>query len=203
MPFVDSDNGRDRSQIYYEIHGEDKSNTVVLIHPIGGNTEIWRDEISLILKKDLRIVAYDLRGHGKSTMGAKNHFTISELVQDLKLLIDSLDIKKCTLIGHSIGGSVASLYAVRYPQNIEAIILINGSSVLIPDKDLEKHYVTRKLAVTVGMDALAEWARHESKESEKAFEDEKTGKNLNEFSQRHLLKDLLLLPIRYTRCQRM
>jgi pimeloyl-ACP methyl ester carboxylesterase len=173
MPFVDSNNGTDQSKIYYEIHGKDKSNTVILIHPIGGNTEIWRDEISLILKKDLRIVAYDLRGHGRSKMGSKNHFTISDLVQDLKLLIDSLGIKKCTLIGHSIGGSVASLYAARYPQNIVAIVLINGSSVRIPDKDLEKHYATRKLAVTCGMDALAEWARHESMETEKAFEDEK------------------------------
>ena len=178
MPFVDSKNDKDPLQIYYEIHGKDKSNTVVLIHPIGGNTEIWSEEISLISKKGLRVVAYDLRGHGKSTMGAKIDFTISDLVQDLKLLIDSLEINKCTLIGHSIGGAIAPVYAAQYPENIEAIILINGSSVRIPNKDLEKHYATRKLALTVGMDALAEWVRHESKESEKAFED---GKNWEEF----------------------
>jgi pimeloyl-ACP methyl ester carboxylesterase len=173
LPFVDSNKSRDGLRIYYETYGKDKSNTVLLIHPIGGNTEIWSEEISLISKKDLRIVAYDLRGHGQSSMGAKNHFTISDLVQDLKLLIDSLDINKCTLIGHSIGGAIAPVYAAQYPEHIEGIILINGSSIRIPDKDLEKHYVTRKLAVTVGMDALAEWARHESKESEKAFEDDK------------------------------
>lgn len=174
MPFIESNNDSDKLKIYYELYGKDKLDTVVLIHPIGGNIEIWRKEISLISKKNLRILAYDLRGHGRSNMGTKNHFTILDLVQDLKKLIDGLNIKKCTLIGHSIGGSVASLYAVEYPQNIEAIILINGSSVRIPDKDLEKHYITRKIAANDGMDALAEWIRHESRESEKAFEDDKT-----------------------------
>lgn len=173
MPFVNSNNENDKVQIFYELYGNDKSYTVVLIHPIGGNIDIWKDEISLISKKDLRIIAYDLRGHGRSNMGTENQFTISDLVQDLRILIESLDIKKCTLIGHSIGGSVASLYASQYPQIIEGLILINGSSVRIPDKDLEKHYVTRKIALTDGMDALAEWIRHESKESEIAFQDEK------------------------------
>lgn len=112
MPFIESNNDSDKLKIYYELYGKDKLDTVVLIHPIGGNIEIWREEISLISKKNLRILAYDLRGHGKSNMGIKNHFTISDLVQDLKKLIDGLDIKECTLIGHSIGGSVPSLYAV-------------------------------------------------------------------------------------------
>jgi pimeloyl-ACP methyl ester carboxylesterase len=173
MPYLHSDKSNDRPQMYYEINGNDNSNTVVLIHPIGGNTEIWSEEISLISKKGFRTLAYDLRGHGNSAMGEKNHFTICDLVQDLKFLVDSLHIDRCTLIGHSIGGSIASVYAAQFPENIEAIIIINGSAVRIPDKDLEKHHITRKLAVTVGMDGLAEQVRHESKESEKAFEDEK------------------------------
>lgn len=173
MPFIESNNKNDKLQIYYEVYCEDKPHTVVLIHPIGGNIDIWKEEISLISKKDLKIIAYEIRGHNRSNMGIKNHFTICDLVQDLKLLIDSLDIKKCTLVGHSIGGSIASLYAVRYPQNIEAIILINGSSVPIPDKDLEKHYITRKIARIDGMDALAEWTKHDTLETEKAFQGKK------------------------------
>jgi len=178
MPFVKSNNENDKVQIFYELYGKNESNTVVLIHPIGGNIDIWRDEISLISKKDLRIIAYDIRGHGRSNIGGKNQFTISDLIEDLRRLIESLDIKKCTLIGHSIGGPIASLYAAQYPHIIEGIILINGSSIRIPDEDLEKHYVTRKIALTDGMDALAEWIRHESKESEIAFQDEK---NWSEF----------------------
>lgn len=179
MPFIES-NGNNKLKIYYEVLGKDETKTVILIHPIGGNIEIWEDEISLISKKNLRIVAYELRGHNRSNMGNKNNFTISDLVQDLKLLINSLKIKKCTLIGHSIGGSVASVYAAQNPEDIEGVILINGSSVRIPDEDLEKHHETRKIALTNGMESLAEWIRHDGSESEKAFEDEKTWKEFKQ-----------------------
>jgi 3-oxoadipate enol-lactonase len=180
MPFIEFNNKDKKLKIYYEIYNEEKPDTVVLVHPIGGNIEIWKNEIALISKKNLRVIAYELRGHNRSNMGIANSFTISNLVDDLKILLDSLDIKKCTLIGHSIGGSIASLYAKQYPQKVEAIIFINASSVRIPDKDLEKHFTTRKIALTQGMNALAEWARHETLESEKAFKDDD---NWNQFKQ--------------------
>jgi 3-oxoadipate enol-lactonase len=180
MPYIESNGNNGKLLIYYEIFGKENPKTVILIHPIGGNIEIWKDEISLISKKNFKIVAYELRGHNRSNMGNKNNFTISDLVQDLKLLIDGLEIKKCTLIGHSIGGSVASVYAAQYPENMEGMILINGSSVRVPDEDLEKHRVTRKIALADGIKALAEWIRHDGSESEKAFEDEKTWKEFEQ-----------------------
>jgi pimeloyl-ACP methyl ester carboxylesterase len=73
MPVIGSNGNDDKLQIYYEIFGKDNSETVVLIHPIGSNIEIWRDEISLILEKNVRIIAYELRGHNRSNMGTKNH----------------------------------------------------------------------------------------------------------------------------------
>jgi 3-oxoadipate enol-lactonase len=179
LPFIESNN-KDKLKIYYEIYNKDKSDTVVLVHPIGGNIDIWKEEISLISKKNIRIIAYEIRGHNRSNMGTTSSFTLSDLTEDLKILLDGLDIKKCTLIGHSIGGSIASLYTKQYPQKVEAIIFINASSVRIPDKDLEKHFTTRKIAVTQGMNALAEWARHETLESEKAF---KNDDNWNNFKQ--------------------
>lgn len=176
MPFIESIDYDDKLKIYYELFEKGNSKTIVLIHPIGGNIEIWKDEISLILKKKIRVVTYELRGHNRSNMGSKNNFTIFDLVQDLKLLVDRLEIERCTLIGHSIGGSVASVYAAKYPENVEGMILINGSSVRVPDEDLEKHRLTRKIALTEGMEALAQWIRHDGRELEKAFEDENTWK---------------------------
>jgi pimeloyl-ACP methyl ester carboxylesterase len=180
LPFIESIDYDDKLRIYYEIFGRDNTKTVILIHPIGGNIEIWKDEISLILKKNLRIVTYEIRGHNRSNMGSRNDFTISDLVQDLKILTDRLEIDKSTLIGHSIGGSVASVYAAQFRKNVDGMILINGSSIRVPDEDLEKHRVTRKIALTDGMEALAQWIRHDGKESEKAFEDEKTWKQFEQ-----------------------
>jgi 3-oxoadipate enol-lactonase len=97
-----------------------------------------------------------------------------DLSVDLQTLIDEIEIRKCVLIGHSIGGSIASIYAKHYPDNVDAIIFINSASKRIPDKDLEIHHSSRKIAVTKGMTALAEWEKENNEDAKKTFEDQKT-----------------------------
>ena len=90
---------------------------------------------------------------------------------DLQILLDKLKIRKCTLIGHSIGGAIASIYAKDHPEKVDAIIFINSASKRIPDKDLEKHFTTREIATTKGMVALAEWTRKDNVDAKKTFRD--------------------------------
>jgi 3-oxoadipate enol-lactonase len=132
--------------MYYETYGDEKAYPIVLIHPIGGNIKIWEHEISIIQKKSLRIIAYEIRGYYRSNMGECKSFTMEDLANDLERLLRKLGIHKCTLIGHSIGGAIASLYVQKNPQSTDAIIFINASSTRIPDKDLEKHFTTRNVA---------------------------------------------------------
>jgi 3-oxoadipate enol-lactonase len=171
LPYIES---KDASKIYYETFGDERSYPIILIHPIGGNIDIWEHEIQFILKRGFRVIAYELRGHNKSSIGSKRDFTMYDLADDLHILFDDLNIKRCTLIGHSIGGAIASLYAKQYPHNVDAIIFINSASKRIPDKDLEKHHTTRKIAASEGMNALAEWNKENNKDAKKTFEDQKT-----------------------------
>jgi 3-oxoadipate enol-lactonase len=171
MPHIES---KYASKIYYETFGDESSYPIILIHPIGGNIDIWEHEIQFILKKGFRVIAYEIRGHNRSSIGGKRDFTLYDLTDDLRILVEELKIKKCTLIGHSIGGAIASLYAKHYPHFVDAIIFINSSSKRIPNKDLEKHNTTRKIALSEGMAALAEWNRENNKDAKKTFEDQKT-----------------------------
>ena len=171
MPYAKS---KDASKIYYETFGDESLYPIILIHPIGGNIDIWEHEIQFILKKGFRVIAYEIRGHNRSSIGGKRDFTLYDLSEDLHMLVEELKIKKCTLVGHSIGGAIASLYAKQHPHNVDAIIFINSSSKRIPNKDLEKHYTTRKIAISEGMAALAEWNRENNKDAKKTFEDQKT-----------------------------
>jgi 3-oxoadipate enol-lactonase len=171
LPYIES---KDASKIHYETFGDERSYPIILIHPIGGNIDIWEHEIQFILKRGFRVIAYELRGHNKSSIGSKRDFTMYDLADDLHILFDDLNIKRCTLIGHSIGGAIASLYAKQYPHNVDAIIFINSASKRIPDKDLEKHHTTRKIAASEGMNALAEWNKENNKDAKKTFEDQKT-----------------------------
>jgi pimeloyl-ACP methyl ester carboxylesterase len=171
LPYIES---KDASKTHYETFGDERSYPIILIHPIGGNIDIWEHEIQFILKRGFRVIAYELRGHNKSSIGSKRDFTMYDLADDLHILFDDLNIKRCTLIGHSIGGAIASLYAKQYPHNVDAIIFINSASKRIPDKDLEKHHTTRKIAASEGMNALAEWNKENNKDAKKTFEDQKT-----------------------------
>lgn len=171
MPYTKS---KDASKIYYETFGDESLYPIILIHPIGGNIDIWEHEIQFILKKGFRVIAYEIRGHNRSSIGGKRDFTLYDLSEDLHMLVEELKIKKCTLVGHSIGGAIASLYAKQHLHNVDAIIFINSSSKRIPNKDLEKHYTTRKIAISEGMAALAEWNRENNKDAKKTFEDQKT-----------------------------
>ena len=168
MPYIKS---KDDAKIYYETLGNEKSYPVILIHPIGGNINIWEYEISFILKKGFRIIVYEIRGHNRSSIGNNKSFTMHDLVYDLRILFDNLKIRKGTLIGHSIGGAIASIYAKEHPEKVDAIIFINSASKRIPDKDLEKHFTTREIATTKGMVALAEWTRKDNVEAKKTFRD--------------------------------
>lgn len=170
MPYISLENDL---KIYYETYGDEKSYPIVLIHPLGGNIKIWEEEIHLILRSgNYRIIAYEIRGHYRSNMGKSDSFTMDDLAKDLDKLLKKLQIKRCTLIGHSIGGKIAAVYAKYNPNKIDAIIFISGSSIPIPEDALEDS-VAIEIAITKGMDAVAEYERQQKAKKEKAFEDEK------------------------------
>ena len=170
MPYISLDNDL---KIYYETYGVEKSYPIVLIHPLGGNIKIWEEEISLILRSgNYRIIAYEIRGHYRSNMGKSDSFTMDDLANDLDKLLNELKIRKCTLIGHSIGGKIAAVYAKHNSDKIDAIIFISGSSIPIPEDALEDS-IAIEIATTKGMEAVADYERQQKYEKEKAFKDEK------------------------------
>jgi pimeloyl-ACP methyl ester carboxylesterase len=78
-------------------------------------------------RPDLRFVAIDLPGHGQSDhrpAGARIHFI--DGVVDIVLLLDALDAPRATIIGHSMGAALATLFAGALPDRVERLILLDG-----------------------------------------------------------------------------
>jgi 3-oxoadipate enol-lactonase len=163
----------DAVNTYYEDHGDAKPYPLILIHPIGGNILIWHHEIPLLLKSGFRVIAYEIRGHYRTGMGKVGAYAMQDLVTDLEHLLEHLNIKKCTIIGHSIGGIIASMYAAEHSDTVDAIVMINSSPKKFEEKDLEKHFETRKIAITQGIEALAENKLRSFDESRDLFKDKK------------------------------
>ncbi|MDY6917246.1 MAG: alpha/beta hydrolase [Chloroflexota bacterium] len=104
---------------YYEVHGE--GTPLVLIHGIGACQRLWRLQIEPF-SKHMKVVAYDVRGHGKSS-GSDERYSIKLFASDLKALLDQLDIKKAHLCGLSMGGLIAQQFALDHPQAVDRLIL--------------------------------------------------------------------------------
>lgn len=103
-------------ELNVEIHGPDAAPTVVLIHGWTCSIPFWAPVISL-LREDLRVVAYDLRGHGASELPSPGQFSVQALVDDLGTVLDaSLPTgQQAVLAGHSMGGMTVMAAALCPP----------------------------------------------------------------------------------------
>ena len=111
----------DELGIYYEVYGEGKP--LILLNGIMMSTASWSEHIK-ILKNYFKIIVYDMRDQGKSTK-LKEGYDISIHAEDLKKLIDFLGFDKVNILGLSYGGQVAEIFASKYPEYIDNLILSN------------------------------------------------------------------------------
>ncbi len=154
MPFLSS---KQIQNIHYNVFGNDTVHPViVLIHPLGVNMDVWQHEIPILLQRKYRIITYDLRGHNLTDLGENNRYSMQDLTNDLRDLLEYLKITKCILIGHSVGGKIASLYASQYPDRVDALILISSAAKKIPEENLDQKYTYFEIAKKKGMETLAE-----------------------------------------------
>ncbi len=100
-----------------------KGRDVVLLHGLGGNLAIWFLNVIGKLKHEYRFTAYDLRGHGRSDT-PPNGYTTKDMAEDLKGLLDELELNKVYLVGHSWGGDIALHFTLLYPQRVDKLIVI-------------------------------------------------------------------------------
>lgn len=115
---------------------------LILLHGNGESSGYFVNQIDRFAN-EYRAIAVDTRGHGASPRGNKP-FTLETFADDLKNLLDSLNIEKANILGFSDGGNIAVIFALKYPERVASLVL-NGanlfpsglkSSFLIPVKVL-------------------------------------------------------------------
>src|SRR5476651_1425338 len=102
---------RDGQQLFYRDTGTGKP--VVFVHGWTLSSAIWRGQLDWLASKGLRAVAYDRRGHGQSTKPASG-YDYDTLTSDLAAVLDRLDLRDVTLIGHSMGSGEVVRYLARH-----------------------------------------------------------------------------------------
>ena len=159
---------KDGEELYYEMIGGGKD-TVIMLHG-------WTDDHTTflkpvqILKYKARCILYDYRGHGGSKGSGTKNITIDTLADDLHELILGLNVKNITLIGWSMGASVAFTYIKKYDcDQLRQVVLCDMTPKLLNgdgwhlglyqtkytaqdvEQDNEKAFLSLYTALTVGI----------------------------------------------------
>ncbi len=111
MSFIKSANGTEEINIYYEEYGTGKP--VILIHGWPLDHQMWEYQIAALVNSGHKVIAYDRRGFGKSDKPWSNN-NYEAYADDLKALIDQLNLVDVSLVGFSMGGGEIARYIAKY-----------------------------------------------------------------------------------------
>jgi len=97
--------------------------TIIFIHGLGSYLPAWKNNVE-VLKNNYRCIAIDLPGYGKSSK-AIHEGTMDFYADVVKNLMDKLQIKSAVIAGHSMGGQIAIVMSLKYPDYVSKLILVD------------------------------------------------------------------------------
>lgn len=121
MPFIDAG----ELKTHYELTG-DREPVLVFSNSLGTDFSMWDPQME-VLQKRFRILRYDTRGHGQSSV-TPGEYTIEQLGRDLLGLLDSLRLDRVHFCGLSMGGMIGIWLGIHAPGRFERLVLCNTAA---------------------------------------------------------------------------
>lgn len=110
---------------YMHLQGDGAKPTVVLLHGKNFSGAYWEQTASWLQSLGYGVLIPDQIGFGKSSKPGHYQFSFAQLASNTKDLLDHLDIDRTIIIGHSMGGMLASRFTLMYDQVVDRLILVN------------------------------------------------------------------------------
>ena len=112
---------------YLEWGRNSAKTTVIFIHGFLDNAWSWQPVVEKGLSEKFHVIAPDMRGHGDSgRVGAGGYYHFLDYIADIKLLAREVTREDLALVGHSMGGTIASYFAGAFPKDISKLALFEG-----------------------------------------------------------------------------
>jgi len=124
-------------RLHYSDWGNADAPLMLLVHGGRDHGRSW-DLIARSLQPHFHVVAPDLRGHGDSDWTKGGSYALTEYVYDLSRLVRS-SAAQATIVGHSMGGMVGLIYAGTFPDQVSALVVLDGVTVLPNAKRMPAH----------------------------------------------------------------
>ena len=111
-------------ELHYDVQGSGEP--LLLLHGFGMCGAMWAP-VAQELAKRYRVISVDARGHGRST-NPSNKFSHPQAAEDVRALMDSLNIKQARAIGFSSGGMTLLRLATKYPDRLSKMVVVGAST---------------------------------------------------------------------------
>jgi len=110
----------------YQIDGNASAPPLLLSNSLGTSFEMWEPQMAALSAR-FRVIRYDSRGHGRSTV-TPGPYTIEQVATDAVGLLDALDVPRAHFCGLSMGGMVGMWLGINAPQRIDRLVLANTAA---------------------------------------------------------------------------
>ena len=144
----------DGLKTFYVDEGQPNGVPVVLVHGMTLDHQMWRPQIEA-LSPTYRVIAYDVRGHGRSEAG-DGQFTYRRLAMDLGVLLDNLGLRSVVLCGFSMGGMIAFRALELFPERFRALVFCDTSAHA--DVDPARRW-REQMIETIGREGMAAYVK--------------------------------------------
>lgn len=122
MPYADLSQAR----LYYVVDGPADAPVLVLSNSLGTNADMWAQQVPA-LSRHFRVVRYDTRGHGRSSV-PEGEYRFEQLANDVVELLDHLGVARAHFCGLSMGGPTGLTLALNHPDRIDRLVLCNTAA---------------------------------------------------------------------------
>jgi pimeloyl-ACP methyl ester carboxylesterase len=147
---------------YMDVAPEKPNGHVVLLLP-GKNftASYWEPSIRFLVSRGYRVIAPDQIGFGKSSKPATYQYTFQQLVENTCTLLDAAGVRTTSVVGHSMGGMLATRFALMHPERVEKLVLVDPIGLedwktVVPYRSIEQDYEQEKKATP---DSIREYER--------------------------------------------
>jgi pimeloyl-ACP methyl ester carboxylesterase len=113
---------REGLSLRYVEWGPASAPPVVMLHGLRSYAHTW-EPVAQALLPHWRVIALDQRGRGGSDWDAQRRYHTASYVADLEALVDALGLARFVLVGHSMGGTNAIVYAARHPERVSGLVI--------------------------------------------------------------------------------
>jgi len=106
----------------------DAQHTLLFVHGYTGNKDMW-NRLATRIPSQYRLIALDLLGHGNTDNAPDNRYLLMQQAELLNQFLRTLNLDRVHLVGSSMGGATALLFALHHTDNIETLTLMNSAGV--------------------------------------------------------------------------